>query len=464
MPMLRRCRLLALLSGLAAAAALRCPAAQAPAPAPEEIPFPIQESELQRRDVERARTFPWAAAAPTTPQPGAARAATPQVDNAMIDVSGGDVEISATGPFSRVESVPIRPGETPRKADPGRLKPGKETKEILSLEGDVEIAQFGTGSVLRGRQVSVQRDLDSGDMDWLLASGNVEAVMKERSARGGKLEYETQFGPPVKITDQGGREREIGRPILVHRVSVEGDKAARQPATMWAGEDVIQAAKFVMDLRADTFRALEGPRVVVRVPGAAAGSEAKPGAKNPMFPGLSLKPGAKVALSCDGDLVYEGFSGRVLLSRSVAVRQEDLTLRADNLVLQLEHAEGPGGAGVFAGTLRHLEGSGRIEIETATQLVLCDQLRYDLKDELLLLEMEKPDARVCIYFKDAGSPDHARQFLHAHHHIAVDTRTQSITDRADLPPARMGIESFLEKDGAPRPIPRQRPVRPGARQ
>jgi lipopolysaccharide export system protein LptA len=399
--------------------------------------------------------FPWEAAAakPATPvKPGSGdsmdvHAVPGRPDEGMIDVSAGDVEIGASGPFSR--KVPSK-DDKDASADVG--------KEVLTLQKDVQILQPGTGSVLRGQKIKVVRGVETGDMERLEALGQVEIVMGERKAKGESLTYETAFGPVV-LTAAGPRKE-----VLRNVVTVEGDPHARKPATLWSGGDAIQAMKFVMDLRRDTFRALGGAFVEVRLPADAAQAPAA-APKNSLFPGLSLAGGNKVFLSCDGDLAYEGFSGRVNLRRNAKIRQEGFLMVADEMAVQLEPPDaaaaraGPQ-SGVFAGALRALDCLGRVEILTPSQVVHCDQVRYDLRQQVLRLEMLKPADEVKVYFRDASQPNEFRatQVLRTRHHIDVDTRTEAIVDRVDTsktpgPVARMRISPYNDKIPTPRQSP-----------
>jgi lipopolysaccharide export system protein LptA len=440
-------------------------------PAKKDEPFTIKESDLQRLPVKRMSVFPWEEEAAKNPKPvkppEANAPANAPGNEGMIDVSAGDVEIGASGPFSRVASKMPSPG-------------GKdEDKEVLTLQKDVEIFQPGTGSVLRGQTIKVTRDVESGDMERLEAKGQVEIITGDRKAKGETLVYETRFGPAVQ-TPAGPRKE-----VLLNIVTVEGDPATRKPATLWSGDDAIQAMKVVMDIRRDTFRALGGALVQVRLPppdGATPGTPPTPGtpgkaatpatpakaatpAPNSLFPGLSLTSGGKVFLSCDGDLAYEGFSGRVNLRRNVKIQQEGFVMLADEMTLQLDNSEQAtpqAGAqnGVFAGSLQSLDCTGRVEIMTPTQVVHCDLVHYDLKQQVLRLEMRRPEDEVKVYFRDANLPNEFRaiQVLSARHHIDVDTQTEAIVDRADtknkLPTARMHISPFTD------PIPRLRPPAP----
>jgi hypothetical protein len=421
-------------------------AGEAPRKDPKKDPVPtplqefsIKENELQRLPVPRMSTFPWIG---QKPNPSAKVPDPKESDTGqegLIDVSSGDVTIAASGPFARtVDKVKDEKNDK------------QEDKEVLTLQKDVEILQPATGSVLRGQNIKVVRDTASGDMERLEARGLVEIVFGTRKARGEMLIYETKFGPLVK-TPTG-----MQKDVVTNIVTIEGDPKVRKPATLWSGDDAIQAQRFVLDLRRDTFRAMGGALVQITLP---APPEDAPSTaaqnKNAMFPGLSLTSGAKVFLSSDGDFLYEGFSGRIAMKRNVQAKQEGFLLVADEMEIQLDMAPaGQAQAGVFAGSLRSLQCKGRIEIKTADQVVHCDQLLYDLLSEHLRLEMNDPKADVKIYSRCSGKPDMASSVVQVLRRIDIDTRTKNMADTdKDAAPTRRRIANFAE----PIPIPNPRP-------
>jgi lipopolysaccharide export system protein LptA len=435
--------LLSAVLGLAGAASL-AGAGESPRKDPKKDPppatpeFSIKEAELQRLPVPRMGAFPWIgqqkppAKVPESKAPD-------QGQDPLIDVTSGDVTIAASGPFARtVEKV--RDDRTAMMED----------KEVFSLQKDVEILQPATGSVLRGQSIKLVRDTDSGDMERLEARGRVEIVFGARKARGEMLTYETKFGPLVK-TPAGMRKEAIN-----NIVTVEGDLKLRKPATLWAGDDAIQAQRFVLDLRRDTFRALGGALIQITLP-TQSGSPAPADNqnKNAMFPGLSLTSGAKVFLSSDGDFLYEGFSGRIALKRNVQAKQEGFLLVADEMEIQLDLApDRQAQTGVFAGSLRSLQCKGRIEIKTPDQVVHCDQLLYDLFSEHLRMEMTDPKADVKIYSRNPAKPDTATSIVQVLRRIDIDTRTKNMADTdPNAAPTRRRIVNFPE----PVPIPNPRP-------
>jgi len=410
--------------------------AEEPGKPDAEKPFAIKESELQRLPVPRMRAFPWANQKPPKPKEVKPPTNPDQETESLIDIDAGDVTIAASGPFARLEEN--------HKNEKGQM----EEKELFKLQKDVEIVQPGTGSLLRGQNIKLIRDVASGNMERLEARGAVEIVFGERKVRGETLNYETKFGPPVS-TPAGMRQE-----VMVNIVVVEGDPKTRKPATLWSGDDAIQAQRFVLDMRRDTFRALGGALIEIQLP--APPGEATPSkepTKNAMFPGLSLKPGAKIFLSSDGEFLYEGFSGRIAMNRNVQTKQEGFLLVADEMEIHLDLAPaGQAKKGVFAGTLSSLNCKGRIEIKTPSQVIHCDRLHYDLRRERLRLEMVDPKSEVKTYFRNPQHPDKATKILQTLRRIDIDTRNMVMadTDRG-APPARTRTVPFTGTIPNPRP-------------
>jgi len=390
---------------------------------------------LQRLPVARWNEFPWANKAKPKPELAETKTPSPEESASLIDVSEGDVIIGASGPFARLE-----------KEERGE-KDKIVKKEIFSLKKDVEIRQLGTNSLLRGQDIELVRDAVSGNMEGLEARGTVEIVFGNRQAKGEYLNYETRFGPPFR-TPVGIRQ-EIVRNIVV----IEGDPKTRKPATLWSGDDAIQAQRFVLDMRRDTFRALGGALIEITMPAQPGAPKPQAAKKNAMFPGLSLTSGAKMFLSSDGDFLYEGFSCRITLKRNVQVKQEGFLLVADDMTINLDLApEGQAQAGVFAGSLRALHCKGRIEIKTPSQVIHCDRLRYDLKGERLRLEMINPKSEVKTYFRNPKSPDRATKILQTLRRIDIDTRNMVMADtERGAPPARTRTVPFTGVIPNPRP-------------
>lgn len=409
------------------------PAVHAAEPAPPAAPA-FKKEDLQRVDTARGEAFAWAAAKPP------ATPANPQEAQAtgMVSLSGGDTKVICYGPFAREIKAVDKPGG------------GKASKEIFTLATDlkrhptrvVELEQTGATpdltQILRGQTIKASVDLASGNMEMLEAIGAVEIYTKERKARGEGLVFETQYGAKNEV--------------LKNMVVVRGDKDAGKRATVWSGDDKIQAYRFEMNLRLDTFKASGSAIAELSIAQATApaGDPGKPaGGGFGALPGLSLS-GGKVLLTCDGELHYEGAAGRVRITRNVAIVKEGLRMTSDEMLILLqvdEFAGGKGAAGgVFSGSLKTMDCTGRIEIITAENVIQCDKMVYDLANERLRLEMKDPSDLVKIYDRDTAFPNElrGRQVTTRQGRIDVDTKRGTIVDLSDKKesPKPMSIQPF----------------------
>ena len=410
-------------------------------------PVTVQEQDLRRIPVPRGGIFPWEAQPGVRPAP----AANPAAPEGLLDVSSGEVYIESRGPFSRlVQEVEETPG-------------GKKfAKEILTLQVDlakfpqsvVEIVQrlpppAKGANVLRGQTIKLVRDIGTGNLETLEALGSVQIVSPPgpanpgRSARGEQLIFETRYGPKGEL--------------VKNTVTVRGDRETRRTARMWFEADSIEAYKFEIDLRLDTFHATGAinsalsmnARSAPAAPGKPAPGNAAGGSG--LLPGLSLASQGVVGLGCDGELHYESAAGRVKASRNVTIKQEGLLMLSDEMTLLLQQSDQAVPAGeksIFSGSMKSIECAGRVAIMTATQVIHCDRMVYDLVHETLRLETRKASDEVKIYFRDPAFPNEMRavQVLTKKHRLDVDTKTETIVDIQDAseksPANPMSIKPF----------------------
>lgn len=357
----------------------------------------IREADLQRVSRELPSAFPWPTAKPTQIKPVSP---VPQEASPLPDFAGGNLIIKCTGPFLREEQIIEVPGSGPQK------------KEVLTLNKDVEIEQVQARSVLRSEQIQVVNDRQTGKPELLKAVGNVEVVTPERSGKGDALTYEIKMGPnDVTIKDM---------------YTLEGNRAKNTKAVLWQGDDWIEADRFVNDRRLDTFRVSGGPRAVFRMPGndEATAPVAKPKAPassggGGMLPGLEFGGGGKIKMQADGEMYFEGATGRLRISRNVMILQEGSTdaapgaaptglkMNADEVILNLVLPP-PGqpaapNSNLLSGGLKSLECSGRVEIRSGPRTVLCDRCVVDMNRKTLHLEMKNPKDEVRVYILESGN-------------------------------------------------------------
>jgi hypothetical protein len=354
---------------------------QAGQPAAPPPPQTIREEELAR--VERAvpKAFPW----PTERAAKPANPAAPEAGSALPGFSGGYVIIAAQGEFTREEAM----------GEDALGKPAK--KEVLTLNKAVEIMQVQSRSVLRANRIRATNDSKTGALERLEATGGVELVTPDQRASGESVTYQ------IKTGAQGQ--------TLTDLYTLEGDRAKGKKAGLWLGENWIEADRFVNDRRLDTFRVIGGPAGVFNLPApAAAPGDPKKG-EGGMLSGLDVTRGGRISLSADGEMFYEGATGRLRISRNVMIQQAGtpeqpgITMNADDVILQMDlpppgqaaPAGSLGGQAMLNGSLRSLEILGRVEIKSAPRTVLCDRAFVDMVRGTLLLEAKNPADRVRVY-------------------------------------------------------------------
>jgi hypothetical protein len=361
---------------------------------------PVKEEELQRAVRAVSNEFPWvktpkkSGQPPPVPKPGGEA-------GAMPDMSSGDIIIREMGDFSAA------PGATP-------------DKQCLKLTKDVIVETLNPRSVLRAQKFIVTRDLKTSSTDLMEAFGSVEMFMPEQKGKGEFLHYETRYGANGEVVKD--------------LFTLEGSRADGKRAYLWLGTDAdpdkndkIEADKFVNDRRLNTFRALGNPAAVVSMPGPQApapgkSSKSKKADKNPetsIMPNMSgFTAGGLSRLQCEGEMFFEGASGRLTLMRNAVIQQEGqpdtgsgaaigagtgIKLSSDeaHLIMDVPPPGQPdSNAGMFGGDLKTIECIGRVEMKTATHVVLCDRCTIDVQHTLVLMEMKNPKEDVRIFIKD----------------------------------------------------------------
>jgi hypothetical protein len=359
---------------------------------------PPTDEDLQKMIRLPCRAFPWIAKPPVAPKAvEPAKISEPKVDNGGMDLSSGDIIVKALGEFAFIDGP----------------QPGKQ---LLTLNKKVEIEQVATKSVMRAEKFRIIIDQVSGNTDLIEAAGDVQFVQPPDQK--GRSEYLT------KETKVGSH----GEPLKDLTV-LEGNRTTHTKATVWQGTNAIEAEKIINDGRMNTFRALGNPAAVVTPDqtNAAAGpaptaapapgplAAPKPGGTSSvsMMPGIGLSSGGLVRMQCDGELFYEGASGRVNLTRNVLIQQGDpndatgpaaINIASDeaHLVMDLGPMGQPDSEGkLFSGTPKQLVCIGRVEIKTSTHTILCDRGTFDLIRNSFVLEMKNPKDDVRIYVRES---------------------------------------------------------------
>jgi hypothetical protein len=359
-----------------------CPAATAGQPVAPPAPPTVKSEELQRAVRKPTETFPWANSGTRVTPKGPTPA-----EGALAGMTSGDLILKSWGEFSREQKKAPGPSGT------------VEEKEVLTLNKDVEIEQVQSKFVLRGQKIHVSRDLKTGQTDQLEAKGNVEIFSPERCGRGELLLYETKYGPNGET--------------LKDQYTIDGGPNGR--ANLWQGDDWLEADKFVSDQRLGTFRLLGRPIAVVTLPSAAAAAKepAQPkAASGGMFPTLNLSGGGgKLRIQADGEMFYESSVGRIRLARNVTITQEaggqqTLKLLADEALISLlppPPGQQPSGNSMFAGPLKSMDCSGRVELRTPGNVILFDKGNLDMQRNVFVMQMKNPKDDVRVYSQEGAS-------------------------------------------------------------
>ncbi|MFH0938169.1 MAG: LptA/OstA family protein [Planctomycetota bacterium] len=344
----------------------------------------VKEEELERIVRKPTAGFPWILA--PAPKPVSKDNSLDKTgEPGLGDFSSGDLILRALGDFSR--EIKQSPGA-------GGVN---DNKEVLLLTKDVEIEEVQSRFVLRGQKIRVVRDLKTGQTELLDAQGNVEISSPQRSGRGATLVYETKHGPRGES--------------LKDQYVIEGDRATGGRATLWQGDDVIEAEKFISDQRLGIFRALGRPVAIMTMPQDPKSPSPKP-TTGGMLPGFSMMTGGgKIRLQADGEIYYESSSGRIHITRNVVICQEVQSqtatkMFADEVTLQLllpPPGQPQTNTSMFGGALKSLECIGRVEVKTGDYTLLFDKGLYDMQRNLFIMEMKKPKDEVKIYSKDTAT-------------------------------------------------------------
>ncbi|HLX63112.1 MAG TPA: hypothetical protein VKX17_17715 [Planctomycetota bacterium] len=388
--------------------------------APEALASRIDAHDLDYVSPAPATKFPWAGkppVAPKKPDPpkdAANGQSSTAPDNGLT--MNGEIIFRALGPFTRVEKTI----ETPT---------GPVVKVHMNMTKNVEIEMLANGSVLRGENVVIVSDKESGDTELLDAKGDVEIVQPDQTGKGQLMRMEQQFGP--------------NHDLIKSHSTLVGDTAKSIKATMWLRKDpndpskvdVIEGMRMERDEIEQKFRVTGGPNAIITPldPTAPAdpqkaGTDASQANKTPAKPATAPKPpasgssggGGGVAnlnlsgpgrqnLRCDGELNFDGITGKMRLTRNVVLIKEGEApgegskICSDEAIITLDvpppsatPAAG-GAASALTGEMKLMECFGRVEIKTGTDTILCDKFTMDNVANTALMEMKNPADVVNVY-------------------------------------------------------------------
>ena len=337
----------------------------------------------------------------------------------LFSLGAGETIVTWRGVCSReIKYLPVPRG-------PDRMK------EILTLKDDVRIDQPRGGLQMRGKTIRLVRTLPSGDVDFLEGSGAVSVTMGKLQARGESVSVEFGYGKDGALTK--------------NTIVVTGSRKLDAKATLFMEGNAIRADKFEIDRQADTFRALGGAVAVFKAPEAEApavpsktgavkpaGAAPNPAAQNTgaLFKGISFEPGGNMMLQCDGEFSQDGAARTVKITGNVLIRQPGRQLFADTVTLLLDDPT-PAPAGqstpadaLFSAKLKSIECSGNVDLTTDDQLIQCDRLLHDIKNDTTLLEVNDAENDVRIYMGDDSG---GTRFLSFQKFLSFDSRNGKLS-------------------------------------
>lgn len=360
-------------------------------------------------------------APPVAPAAGVATGApVPPVPSGTVIASGGDTIIKWNGLLTReIKHLPV-----PQAPD--------RIKEVMTFNKDVVITQPDAGMNMVGQIIRVIRD-EQQQVEYLEGTGDSSIKMGSgEHAKGELICVTTQPGDPVKNIPN------------TNLIAVTGDRSRQIKATLHKPGSAVCADKFIIDERADTFRAFGGAVAVFKGPPK---TDADPKApvvddSKAIFKSIKFEQGGDLAIQCDGEFSKDGATHRVTLKKNVIVRQPGLQLFADEVYLTLDDPPSPAAApavpasgvapaadvkppvvadgktpganpadappppsGLFSGDLKCMECFGTVELVNENQWVQCDHLFYDAPTEKSSLQVSDPDNDVRIYLRqeDGGT-------------------------------------------------------------
>jgi len=311
-------------------------------------------------------------------------------EQSPLSLGGADTIITWNGPLSReLKHLPV-PGA------PDRIK------EILTLQDNVSISQ-PTGSLkMNGHKIRVVRNA-SGGVEFLEATGSADASLGDLRAIGERVTVDVEYGKDSVLTK--------------NITTVIGSRAKNTKATLFMQGSAIRSEKFVIDVVKNTFSSFGGAVAVIRNAAPKGVEAAKPdtaqGAKG-LIKGITFDSGAALFVQCDGEFKQDGATNTVTIKKNVIVRQPDLQLLADEVVIKLQDPA-PSTAptavnktpanSLFVGDLKSIDCRGAVELTTKDQLMQCDRLFKEVGADTSLLEMTDPenDVRVYLSQENGGS-------------------------------------------------------------
>ncbi|MCK6473141.1 MAG: hypothetical protein L6R28_15460 [Planctomycetes bacterium] len=335
----------------------------------------------------------------------------PDEGAAMLDLTkGGELKVDWYDSFTRmITRIPVKVGEP------------LQEKEILTFKDRVNIRQPEKDLQLKGEDIRIVRDTKTGHVERIVGSGKVLVRVEGIQVKGEDLAMDLAYDAQGKITK--------------NMIIVRGDPKTGAKAILWEGESAIAGERFEIDVLNNNFIADGGGVARFNLPAQDAGTNRpkEVAGSESMMPKFDMAPGGKVTLQFDGSLKFASADGQLHVTDNVLIHQEGMQILADHLVLRLdppkpdapaktEKKEKPKDGkkedpkdkkgekkdpdvkpGIFAGSVRSAECTGRVELKTDSHYIRCDRIFFDMKNQQHRLAADDPSKAVRIYMKDPSS-------------------------------------------------------------
>ncbi|HYF51029.1 MAG TPA: hypothetical protein VEJ63_16570, partial [Planctomycetota bacterium] len=322
--------------------------------------------------------------------------------------AGGDTIVEWNGPmFREIKRLPV-----PHQPD--------RVKEVLTIKDAVKIEQPHGGLRMMGKVIRLVRSLPGGEVEFLQGDGGMDVVMGDLQATGDSVSVDMKYGNSGET--------------IKNQITVSGSRKNEIKATLFMGGSAVRADKFIIDRKSDTFRALGGALAIVKAKDEKAEKtlERPDAAKDAgaLFKGISFKPGGNLMLQCDGEFSQDGATRTVTVRKNVLIRQTGMQMIADEVAIELDQPAQPLSEAatpakeLFSGDLKSITCSGNVELSTPDQLVHCDQLIHNVKEDSSLLQMSDPENDVRIYAREESG---GTRFLSVQKSLKLDGQSGKFT-------------------------------------
>jgi hypothetical protein len=351
------------------------------------------------------------------------------------------------------------------------------------------IEQPDNGLKLYGELVRLYRDIKLNEVEYLFATEKVDVFMKMPQETGEPVTVQAS-GDTVTVDtaykDQLTGEKDArGEPIKTrvlkkNLITILGNRKLGIKADVFRGQgNAIRTDKFVMDQMTNDFTATGGAVAVVKSSTPQKPPEPKPEAAqgaSGLVSGFDFETGGDISIQCDGTLYQNGAGHFLAADGNVLIRQTGRTLKANYVKIVMEEPAAPPAPGTakpaaakadatkdatgtpvqpssgdfFSGELKSMECVEMVELmQGDNQFIHCDNMTFDAKEKLTVLEMNDPEDDVRVYLHD---DDGSTKVLLSRPTLRLDEKTGMFTP---------GVQLLMVPYNKPGPAPRGAENSPG---